>query len=238
MREFINTEKTGSIYIDRILFEASYPVLFTCKNKNGEYFVVVCCQHNSEGIKWLVRKNTATNIIKMLRDEITIRDALLKGTSDKISVSYKDGKYSIEIDNEDWNEKSSYLPKKDSYIDAEPGEFDEDIQYFIQSDVLPYTLNDEYKNIMSKTEIIEGNTKISFATENTDEDVEFGEIVVSSEIIKTYRVKDVFELTTHQKDDYSLRCQRENYHSYKSKELCSINVALNADTTSKRAEAA
>ena len=36
MQEFVNTEKYGKLYIDRILFESNFPIIFTCKNDADE----------------------------------------------------------------------------------------------------------------------------------------------------------------------------------------------------------
>ena len=74
----------------------------------------------------------------MLKDEITIRDLLLNFSSGKISVDYIDGKYVVSYGNSDWNEDSIYLPKKDSYMYVEEGEFDDDIIYFSVDDHINY----------------------------------------------------------------------------------------------------
>ena len=74
MQEFVNTEKYGKLYIDRILFESNFPIIFTCKNDADEIFICVCCQNNIKGCKWLVGKTDAINIIRMLKDELTLRE--------------------------------------------------------------------------------------------------------------------------------------------------------------------
>lgn len=123
MTEFICLEEYGKLYIDRILFESYFPIIFTCKNENGEIFICVCCQNNEKGCKWLLGKTDGISIVKMLKDEITIRELLLTFSSGKISVDYVHGEYAVEYNNSDWNENSIYLPKKDSYMFAEEGEF-------------------------------------------------------------------------------------------------------------------
>lgn len=55
---------------------------------------------------------------------------LLEYSSERISVDYKGDDYVISYNNSDWNDDSPYLPKADSYMYAEDGEFDEDIAYF------------------------------------------------------------------------------------------------------------
>lgn len=130
MKEFISTDKYGKLCIDRIFFESYFPIIFTCKNESDDIFICVCCQNNDKGCKWLVGKTDGTSIIRMLKDEITIREMLCKYSSGKISVDYVNGEYRIEYGNSDWDEDSIYLPKEDSYMFAEEGEFDDDIAYF------------------------------------------------------------------------------------------------------------
>ena len=88
MRKFVKTEKNGTLYWDKILFESVYPILFTCKNDKNEIFVVICCQNNATGIKWLVGKTTPDNIVRMLCDEITIRELI---------TTYSTGQFSINL---------------------------------------------------------------------------------------------------------------------------------------------
>ena len=130
MQEFVNTEKYGKLYIDRILFESNFPIIFTCKNDADEIFICVCCQNNIKGCKWLVGKTDAINIIRMLKDELTLRELVRGYSSGRISVDYIDGEYRVEYNNSDWNEDSIYLPKEDSYMFADEGEFADDISYY------------------------------------------------------------------------------------------------------------
>ena len=130
MREFINTDKYGKLYIDRIFFESNFPIIFTCKNDADEIFICIYCQNNVKGCKWLVGKTNATSIIRMLKDELTLRELVRDCSSDRISVDYIDSKYKIEYNNSDWNEDSVFLPKEDSYLFSDEGEFDDDILYY------------------------------------------------------------------------------------------------------------
>lgn len=119
MKKFIELEKYGELYIDKVLFESYFPIVFTCLNDNKDVFICVCCQNNEKGCKWLVGKTNGTSIAKMLQDKITIRQLLLDFCTEKISVNYKDNKYTMTFDDSDWDEDSEYLPKTDSYMYAE-----------------------------------------------------------------------------------------------------------------------
>ena len=162
MREFVKTEKDGILYVDRILFESYYPVLFSCKNDRNDIFIVVCCMNNAQGIKWMAGKTTPVAIVKMLRDEITIRELITSYTSEKFSIDYKDKKYDCKYASKDWEKDSIYLPKEDSYIMAEPGEFDDDIKYFMSiEEKIQYASKNEYYPIVNKTELLNGSSIVS-----------------------------------------------------------------------------
>lgn len=134
MKEFIKLEKYGQLYIDKILFESYFPVIFTCINDNKDIFISVCCQNNEKGCKWLLGKTNGTSIVRMLRDEVTVRQLLLECSSGIISVDYTKNGYAVACNNSDWDENSPYLPKEDSYMYAEDGEFEDEICYFSSVD--------------------------------------------------------------------------------------------------------
>ena len=49
MKKFITLNKYGELYIDKILFETYFPIIFTCKNENNDIFICVCCQMDVSG---------------------------------------------------------------------------------------------------------------------------------------------------------------------------------------------
>ena len=130
MREFVETEKFGKLYIDKILFETNIPIVFTCINDMEEIFLVICSQSNSKGCKWLAGKVRTQDIVDFLQDKLTAREILLDKSEGKISIDYTENKYKISYANSDWNKDSVFLPKEDSYMYADEGEFKEEIAYF------------------------------------------------------------------------------------------------------------
>ena len=49
------------IKIDKILFERSYPILFTC-NENRNIYLFICCVNNSDETKWIGTKTSFPNL--------------------------------------------------------------------------------------------------------------------------------------------------------------------------------
>lgn len=131
MKEFVKTDHYGQLFIDQVLFESYVPIIFTCKNSNNDLFISVCCQNNGEGSKWLIGKTDPLSIIRLLKDEVTIRSLLIQYCSDRFVVDYAGDQFIVDSESKEyWDEDSKYLPKKDSYMYAEPGEFDEEIAYY------------------------------------------------------------------------------------------------------------
>lgn len=134
MQKFVKINNDIQLYIDKIILQSYFPIIFTCKDDKTNIYMCVCCQNNEKAIKWLVGKTDAKSIIKTLKNEITILEVLLHNSTKYISITYTNGKYNIEYDNSDWKKNSKYLPKKNSYIYADEGEFDEEIKYFLSLD--------------------------------------------------------------------------------------------------------
>ena len=116
-----------------------YPVLFTCKN-DKDIYLFICYYVNSEKIKWIGTRTTYDNLIDLLENKITIRDAFLNVTNNKImieyngkAVEYELKKYQLEF--EVLSETSSEIPDEilptvGEYMDVEEGEYEEEIVEF------------------------------------------------------------------------------------------------------------
>lgn len=135
MKNFINNNLmniNGTEYtIDKVLFAGNYPILFTCMDNRQELHICVCCQNNGEGKRWLLTKTTPKLVIGMLSDRIAIRDVFLKFPNFRISIFA--GENGIEIrenDEKDWNADSVLLPSAGEYMEAEDGEYEEEIAYY------------------------------------------------------------------------------------------------------------
>ena len=118
----------SEITMDIILFESKYPVMFTCKN-NGEIYLFICCLVSADKVKWIGTRTDYNNLIELLENRITIRDAFLNVTDEKQLIEYDGLKVScFETEAKDIPDK--LLPIAGEYMDTEEGEFDEEIKIF------------------------------------------------------------------------------------------------------------
>ncbi len=147
MNEFIRIEHYGLLKIDRIIFESAYPILFVCVNEKKELFLCVCCQNNSKGKKWLITKTHSETIVKMLKDEMPIRDAFLENPDCRITVERMNGETNIFENDEDWSEESIYLPKKGECLEADSDEFSDEIAYYQNRKTISYS--EHYSDVLS-----------------------------------------------------------------------------------------
>lgn len=235
MKKFIKLDSYGQLYIDKILFESYFPIIFTCINDNKDIFISVCCQNNEEGCKWLLGKTNGESVVRMLRDEITIRQLLLEHSLGRISVSFIKNEYIVDYDNSDWIEDSSYLPKIDSYMYAEKGEFDNEIDYFLSLNrCMDY--NTEYKAVVEAsgrldqeiepmTEALSGLASvlgtITIRSEVVNTLRAFGELYINhavstEEYIKREEYESVYNKTFNvvSGDKLSLKLKMENNNNY------------------------
>lgn len=117
-----------NLKMDTVLFEGKYPVLFTC-TINRDIYLFICCMVNAQLVKWIGTKTNYATLIQLLKNEITIRDAFLGVTDEKIIINY-DGKEAV-ADTVKKNRISvELLPTEGEYMDAEDGEYSKEIATF------------------------------------------------------------------------------------------------------------
>lgn len=86
---FENITDIGDIFLDEIFLEFErIPVLFTCKDTKNRLFLCLCSE--IRGIqKWTLVRTTASIIIAMLNDDITMYQAFEQSGNEVVLLSYK-----------------------------------------------------------------------------------------------------------------------------------------------------
>ena len=124
---FNETSYFHHVKIDRILFDANYPVLFSMEQDDKEY--LVCCPvFDSTKIVWIVSEIELFCIIDLLKDKITIRDAFVQEKGSKFLIEVKNKSVKCDLLQSEFPDY--YLPTEGEFMEAEDGEFDDDIKYY------------------------------------------------------------------------------------------------------------
>lgn len=118
----------GSLNIEYIIFEDDYPILFTCRDKNNQLYLCVCCDIIKEQ-RWIISKTDIKTIVGMLTNKITLRNAFKNDTNEHYIViwNYKDEKDKSKKVKYEEIDKSD-LPTANEYFDSEEDEFKEYIE--------------------------------------------------------------------------------------------------------------
>lgn len=115
----------NNIELDMVLFESRYPVMFTCKN-GEEIYLFICCLMNNVKAEWIGTQTTNENLIELLENKITIRDAFMNITENKIVIEYNGQNVKCKIE-KGCNIPEILLPTVGEYMDAEEDEYIEEI---------------------------------------------------------------------------------------------------------------
>jgi len=129
---FLENENIGRLDYDKVFIENNEPILFTCLSDKNELLLGTLCSADKNEKKWLLTKTTPEIMIKILKDEISLRDAFIYFTDLQLSIC--DNGESIEVSfnvKADWDEETSiYLPDADEFMEVEVGEFTEELEYY------------------------------------------------------------------------------------------------------------
>lgn len=124
---FKNVPNLDNLYIYFIIFEYDCPILFVCKNKKEELFICVCYDIRKTQ-KWIVSPIDKNSLIKLLKNEMYIRDAFnsYKKDDKRFLVEYNniDGKDFYNCDMVIFEDiPDDILPVSNEKIDSEYGEY-------------------------------------------------------------------------------------------------------------------
>lgn len=115
------------LQMDMVLVDYVYPVLFTCTGDNGKLYIATCYWTHGDKKEWLIAETTPRRAIDLLQDKITLRDPFLNTPLwQAILKRGEDFPTAVRVNAEDIDQHC--LPTAGEYMDADPGEFDEEIQ--------------------------------------------------------------------------------------------------------------
>lgn len=118
------------LYEDQILLDYIYPVLFTCIDDFENMYLSVCYTANASKTCWLLAKVDPSQVINLLSNKKTIREMF---ECDNLWNLYKIGNdteiHVEKIENYKTFDQDAF-PAEGEYMDADDGEFSEEIKIF------------------------------------------------------------------------------------------------------------
>ena len=126
---FLNEdENLGPLYLDMVLVEATRPLFFTCIDNNDRMYACSCHCADGEKCQWVVVPTTCEKMIEVLTDRITIRDVFDGSDEDVFLVTLYAGASRKVVEQVNLSQlPEDILPTPGYYMEAEEGEFDEEI---------------------------------------------------------------------------------------------------------------
>lgn len=115
-----------NLYEDLILIDNIYPVLFTCVDDLENTYLCSCYFADPSKILWLVTKTDLESVIDLLINKVKIRELF---ESDELWEICKSKNEEIQVkrieDCKNFDENA--FPAEGEYMDADTGEFEEEI---------------------------------------------------------------------------------------------------------------
>lgn len=114
------------LYEDMVLVDYIYPVLFTCIDDYGAMYIAACYQANGDAMKWLISRTTQQKLVELLQNKRSIRDMF---SADKLWLGCrrKESDATEIVAAKEADIEPSAFPTADVMMDAEDGEFGEEI---------------------------------------------------------------------------------------------------------------
>lgn len=165
-----------TLYMDLVLVEYRHPILFTCLDDSGVTYLATCFRADAQEKDWLIAEVTPEEVVSLLLNKITIRDAFPHGDA---PVCW--AKLNAEMDSpavtchpaSDIPQK--YFPTPGMYMDSDEAEFREELSILRSriatweaSNAFRYTLSHQIFNfsILTYTLLSAGRRSIDLDCEN------------------------------------------------------------------------
>lgn len=112
------------IYLEIVLIEFQIPLLFICRDNEGERYSVLCIDSDLENLKYILIKSNIIDIIELLNQNITLEKFFRKGENNTYwEVSASEDPYNDKVEKKDLNIISDEkLPDRGIYFDIESDE--------------------------------------------------------------------------------------------------------------------
>lgn len=127
MKNFLHL-KNHNLIVDMILVDYQYPVLFTCIDEDKNMYIATCFHVDAEKQEFLIAKTEPEAVKELLTDKRTIRNIFpdKEGTVYVVTV-HKWSEEPMIVESMAADVNSHYFPSCGIFMDADDGEFDEEL---------------------------------------------------------------------------------------------------------------
>lgn len=123
-----NSGINPTLYMDMVFVEMLHPILFSCTDDNGNYYICSCCRRDGEAQEWIIAPTACEKLIELLTDKITIRQIFEKCNGIGYVAMLRAGESEPIVYKTAVNDMpADMLPTPQYYMEADAGEFDEEI---------------------------------------------------------------------------------------------------------------
>lgn len=130
MKNVIFKINNKNLYEDQILLDYIYPVLFTCVDDHEDMYLSVCYDANVTKTCWLLAKVDPIQVIKLLKNDVTIRELFESDNLWNICRTANNSENYVERIKDYRSFDPKAFPAAGEYMDADEDEFLEEIELF------------------------------------------------------------------------------------------------------------
>lgn len=117
-----------TLYEEMTLVEAIGPILFICRDGDDRLYLCACHCANGQKREWIIAPSQPKRLTELLRNQITIREALSPEDGMVFLVTLYAGETVSKAERKHLDElPDKILPTAGYYMDSEEGEFDAEI---------------------------------------------------------------------------------------------------------------
>lgn len=117
-----------SLYMDLILAEFRHPILFTCLDEREHMYIVTCFHTDAQETDWLIAETTPAQIIELLCNSRTIRNAFPDDNSFVYLAKALRGTTGISVERHRANKiPTEFFPTPNMLMDGDEDEFKEEL---------------------------------------------------------------------------------------------------------------
>lgn len=126
---FLNQNRLlPTLYYYMVFVQTNRPILFACRDDALNVYLCSCHCSSGEKTEWIIVPTTYDTLAWLLTDKITIRDAFTEDNSECFLATMRANRSSVTVVQRQLRTVEAIMPTAGYYMEAEPGEFDEELE--------------------------------------------------------------------------------------------------------------